>query len=71
MNDSGNDDKIVGEDQTNGLAGNLEGDDDGALDPEDQHHSLFEDVIDNGLRIDGDSENPEDDATTKYSEEQG
>jgi hypothetical protein len=56
----------AGTDQTNGLAGNLEGDDGGALNPEDHQESLFESVVKHGLEPD-DEENQT--GETKYSEE--
>ena len=64
-----NDEEFSGTDQTNGLAGDLEGDDGGALDPEAHKGSLFEEVIDHGLDIDSDRDDEGDEAVTEYSEE--
>jgi hypothetical protein len=61
-----NEDSLAGTDQTNGLAGNLEGDDGGALNPEDHQDSLFESVVKHGL--DPDEEENKTGETT-YSEE--
>ncbi len=62
---------ITGTDPTNGLAGDLEGDDGGAVEP-DQHRSVFQDVVADieGDRLAGDGQPDEDaDSATSYSEE--
>lgn len=63
------DEELSGTDQTNGLAGDLDGDDGGALDPEEHTESLFEGVIKHGLEIDSDRDDDGDEAVTEYSEE--
>jgi hypothetical protein len=60
------DEPIRGEDETNGLAGDLEGDDGGAIDETD-HSSVFSKVLG------GDTSEPTELAPgeTRYSEEEG
>jgi hypothetical protein len=67
MSDARNDEEpVTGSDPTNGLAGDLEGDDDGAVDPTARQNTI-QDVItdldpDEGIEETGDG-------TTSYSEE--
>lgn len=57
---------ITGNDPTNGLAGDLEGDDGGAVEPE-RHGSVFQEVI--ADLVDDDRRDDDTDSTTPYSEE--
>ncbi|NUU06323.1 hypothetical protein [Leifsonia sp. C5G2] len=57
---------ITGSDPTNGLAGDLEGDDGGAVEPE-RKESVFQEVI--GDLADGGRRDDDTDSTTPYSEE--
>lgn len=57
---------ITGNDPTNGLAGDLEGDDGGAVEPE-RNESVFQEVL--GDLADGDRRDDDTDSTTPYSEE--
>jgi hypothetical protein len=66
MNDR-NDEPIVGSDQTNGLAGNLEGDDGGAVNPDDRMDNVVAGVV-RHLDDEDDAE-PDESGETKYSEE--
>ena len=62
---------ITGADPTNGRAGDLEGDDGGAVEPT-EDRSVFQDVIADidGDRLAGDGDPDEDaDSATSYSEE--
>jgi hypothetical protein len=66
--DSENVEPIVAPDQTNGLAGNLEGDDGGVEPDEKEHGSLLGEVLDHGLTLTpGDQKEHEGDEG--YSEE--
>ncbi|RDV43534.1 hypothetical protein DOE76_16410 [Leifsonia sp. ku-ls] len=62
---------ITGNDPTNGLAGDLEGDDGGAVEPE-GHESVFQQVLGDladGDVVDDDRARDDTDSTTPYSEE--
>lgn len=61
------DESVVGHDPTNGLAGDLEGDDGGAVDQHDDTTLAGEVVA--GLDPDRPVERDDDDSTTSYSEE--
>jgi hypothetical protein len=66
MTDSRDDQEpITGNDPTNGLAGDLEGDDGGAVE-QDQPRSVFEEVI---ADLDPDRTPQDEDSATPYSEE--
>jgi hypothetical protein len=58
---------ITGNDPTNGLAGNLEGDDDGAVEPT-AHQNVIQDVVAD-LDPDQDLNDGDEDSATSYSEE--
>ncbi|WP_431219481.1 hypothetical protein [Leifsonia xyli] len=67
MTDPREQEPVTGSDPTNGLAGDLEGDDGGAVEPQ-EDRSVFEDVI---ADIDGDrlADDGDADSATSYSEE--
>ncbi|WP_431246062.1 hypothetical protein [Leifsonia xyli] len=67
MTDPREQEPVTGNDPTNGLAGDLEGDDGGAVEPQ-EDRSVFEDVI---ADIDGDrlADDGDADSATSYSEE--
>lgn len=58
---------VTGSDPTNGLAGDLEGDDDGAVEPT-AHQNVIQDVVAD-LDPDRDLADTGDDSATSYSEE--
>jgi hypothetical protein len=66
MTDQAND-AGTGSDPTNGLAGDLEGDDDGALEPT-AHQNVIQDVVAD-LDPDRDMGDGDEDSATSYSEE--
>jgi hypothetical protein len=61
---------ITGNDPTNGLAGDLEGDDGGAVQPT-AHENVIQDVIADldGDRLDDEGGGDDEDSATSYSEE--
>jgi hypothetical protein len=63
---------ITGSDPTNGLAGDLEGDDGGAVEPTGENRGVFQEVIADidGDDLAGDADSDGDaDSATSYSEE--
>ena len=58
---------VTGNDPTNGLAGDLQGDDDGAVEPT-AHQNVIQDVVAD-LDPDRDTGDGDDDSATPYSEE--
>jgi hypothetical protein len=68
MTDRHDNDPVVGHDPTNGLAGDLDGDDAGALDPDQDHRSLAEQIVAD-LDPDRAPGPDDDDSATEYSEE--
>jgi hypothetical protein len=67
MNDPSEQEPIVGHDPTNGLAGDLEGDDGGSVEPTAEQNVIQEVVRD--LDPDRTDSTGDDDAVTPYSEE--
>lgn len=66
MSDPNDNGPITGHDPTNGLAGDTQGEDGGALAPDASGHSLAEDIV---AGLDPDRSVDNDDAATNYSEE--
>ena len=66
MTDQSNE-PVTGSDPTNGLAGDLEGDDDGAVEPT-AHQNVIQDVVAD-LDPDRDMTDEDSDSATSYSEE--